>query len=96
MVVTILATGDDNDDDESVFGRAECGSEERGCGGCEYETTTAMGCCSRRGLDDDDDDDTLLLLTVEPLVDRTTELLLLVLRDVVIGMERSPWRRRPT
>ena len=90
MVVTILAT-DDNDD--SVFGRAECGSEEHCCG-CEYETTT--GCCSRRGLDDDDDD-TLLLLTVVVVVNRTTELLLLVLRDVVVvGMERSPWRRRPT
>ena len=91
MVVTILATDDGND---SVFGRAECGSEEHGfcCGGCEYETTTAMGCCSRRGLDDDDD--TLwLLLTVVVVVNCTTELLLL--RDVV-GMEGSPWRRRPT
>ena len=90
-MVTILAT-DDGDDDDSVFGRAECGSGEHGCGGCEYETTTAMGCCSRRGLDDDDD--TLLLLLTVVVVNRTTELLLL--RDVVVGMEGSPWRRRPT
>ena len=82
MVVTILVT----DDDGSVFGRAECGNEERGfcCGGCEYETTTAMGRCSRRGLDDDD---TLLLLTVVVVVNCTTELLLLVLLRDVVGME---------
>ena len=62
MVVTILATDVVVvDDDGSVIGRAECGSEERCCG-CEYETTTATGCCSRRGLDDDDDDDDELLL----------------------------------